>query len=77
MQITTPEHKIKGISNETWTVGEIDYMEGRPNSRAKLIESGKEPVIYIMERVIEGTRKQEKTALAYRFKGTDTFISVI
>lgn len=73
-------YAINGIKNETWTISrkadpkEFGFGE---KSVEKLAASGKESVLYIMDRVTEGTRKKPQTMLCWRFEKTGQFITVI
>lgn len=73
-------YKIRGIANETYkinkTVHPSEYGLGE-KSIEKLVESGKEPVLYLMDRVIDGTRKKPETIFAWRFAQTNIFIPII
>lgn len=66
---------VRGIKNETFTILAVESMDALPASKAALINSGKEPVKYVMARVIEGTRKKPYTVYAYRFVNSGEFIS--
>jgi len=73
----TQTFTIAGKKNETFTISKVEEINNLPNCVKALIESGKEPVVYHMSRVIEGTRKQAHTLLCYRFVNSDSFITIL
>lgn len=70
-------YSIQGMASETFTIEATESVDHLPNSKAALVKSGKEPVLYIMRRYTEGTRKKSWTVRAWRFENTDRFITII
>lgn len=60
-------YTINGVKNETFTIEGTDNLEGLDNLKKELIKSGKEPVQYLMRRVVAGTRKKDYTVPCWRF----------
>lgn len=71
------EHKIRDIKNELWAINHINPLCGMDNLKKELKANNKDPSIYTMERIIEGTRKKPKSIQCYRSSTSDEFISVL
>ena len=71
----TNQFEIAGHKGEKFTVKGLEKMHDLKASKAACIKSGKHPARYVMERVIEGTRKKAMTIYALRFKKSGNFIS--
>lgn len=66
---------IPGYKGETFTIKAVENVDDLPATKAALIKHGKEPVRYVLDRVIAGTRKKPYAIHCWRFVGSQNFIS--
>lgn len=70
-------YSIEGYSNETFTIESTQNIEHLTEIAKVAVSTGKEPVLYTMRRVVEGTRKKPYSVQAWKFKDSGNFVGAV
>ena len=65
------DHKYR---HESFTILRTENIDHLQNIQKLLIKNGKEPILYILQRVVSGTRKKPYSLQCWRFANSNNFI---